>query len=176
MSVSNFISNFKSGFRPTRFRVQLTYPAASGIPNVLDEFVVTTASLPESSVGTATVSYQGRDIKMIGERGEFADWQVTVLCDTDFSHRDALLTWLNNMSSHEGNIAEIDPTNPNTYMANLYVTALGLDDTELKTVTIQYAFPTNVGEISLDYSNKNAIATFPVTFANNGWVDPAYTT
>jgi len=171
MNINNFISSFKGGFRPSRFRVQLTYPAAAGgVPNVRDEVLVKAASLPASNLGVIEVPYQGRDVKVAGDR-TFDNWSVTVVAEESFSHRDTFIRWMNSINSHEGNDFRGNPEQLNFYMADLYVTPLSLDGLPLKSVVIKHAFPVNVGAIEMSYDQKDSIAEFSVEFALSYWTD-----
>ena len=82
------INEFKSqlvggGARPTLFQVQILNPV---LPNADFKvpFMVKTAQLPGSTLGTIEVPYFGRNVRYAGDR-TFEDWTVTVINDEDFA-------------------------------------------------------------------------------------------
>jgi len=62
------------------------------------------------------------------------------------------------MSDNEG------LTNPVDYQVDAFVDHLDRNGNTIKSYTLRGAFPTSIGEIALDYDEKTAIETFPVTF------------
>ena len=86
------INDFKSqlvggGARPNLFRVVLPFPAFAGIGGETSKltFLCKAASLPASNIGTLTVPFRGREVKMAGDR-TFEPW--TCLLYTSPSPRD----------------------------------------------------------------------------------------
>ena len=55
-------------------------------------------------------------------------------------------------------------SNPADYQADLIVEQLDRDDTILKTYILRNCFPQNIGEITLETANQDAIETFDVTW------------
>lgn len=176
MNINGFISNFKGGLRPNRFKLYITYPAAAlGAPNAADEFLVRSASLPKSELGTIKVPYMGREYKVAGDR-VFSDWTVEFMCDESFSHRDTFMRWLDSVNGHESNILSGSPADPNFYQTTITITPMSRGNTELKRMYLRYAFPTEVGDIKLAYDDNDKIATFDVNFSYAYWDDINVTT
>lgn len=168
-SVNEFIKNFKGGARNDRFRVIINYPAAiGGTPNKQDYLVVTTAALPGSTVTPANVFFQGRQIPILGDR-QNEPWTMTVLNDTDFSHRNAFTRWLNQIMSHEGNVQ--GTANWRDLLGVIEVQQLDRDDTVLKIVKLYNAFPDNMSQVDLDYGSVDQVEIYSVTFAYSHWLD-----
>lgn len=167
------IQNFKSaliggGVRPNQFRVILTFPnwVPLGAAAVLKSgFLVTAASLPPSTISTTSVMYRGRNIPYAGER-QFTPWSVNVLNDTDFVIRNALEAWQQGINSNTDNTGRIAS---NQYQVNAIVQQLDRNDNILKQYEMIDIYPSNVGEIALDFGNNDVIESFPVVFEYTYW-------
>jgi hypothetical protein len=171
------INTFKSnglvygGARPSLFSVYLSVPQGIGIDNVsVDKFrfVCRAAELPASAVASIEVPYFGRKIKVAGERA-FADWSVTVMNDEDFAVRSMFETWSNALNRMVSNVR--DPNiNAENYKADLEIVQYGKDGTEIRSYQLVGAFPTEIGNIGLDWDSANAIESFSVNFSYDYWV------
>lgn len=170
MTITDFIANTKNFARPNKFRVQITWPAVVGTPNIRDEFVVTSAGMPASMVGTVLVPYMGRQIPIPGDR-TFEDWTINVLNDTSHSHRNAFERWLNLINSHEGNVQGVDSYKDLT--AVIDVTQLSQAGLPLKNIKLLNAWPNNLSQIDLAYDMNDMPAQFSVTFAYSHWASPS---
>lgn len=168
LSITDFKEQLKGGgARPNLFRVILTFPA--GVPGVDIEnasFMVKAASLPASNMGETIVNFRGRQLPLPGDR-TFEPWQITVLNDTDFAVRDALLAWQNLVNDRESNASTADPSG---WYADLQVQQLGKDESVLKTITINGAWPQEVGQIELSNDTENTVEEFTTTFRYLYWV------
>ena len=171
------INSFKSnglvygGARPSLFNVYLSVPQGIGIDNVsVDKFrfVCRAAELPASAVSAIEIPYFGRKIKVAGERA-FADWSVTVMNDEDFAVRSMFETWSNALNRLVSNVR--DPNiNAENYKADLEIIQYGKDGTELRSYQIVGAFPTEIGNIGLDWDSSNAVESFSVNFSYDYWI------
>lgn len=169
MSINDFISNFRGGARPNRFRVQITWPGLVGAPDVRDEIVVSAAGHPASVVGIVPAAYQGRQIPIPGDR-TFEDWTITVVNDKSFSHRNAFERWSNLINSHEGNIQGADSFR--NLVGTLDVVQLDRDDSVLKTYKLFNAWPNNIAQIDLGYDQNDVLEQYTVTFSYSHWGSP----
>lgn len=166
------ISAFKAmmqggGARPNQFRVDLTFPpfvgAAGPIAGGAAQFLCRTASLPASTVDDITTMYRGRPVHFAGER-TFAPWTVGVYNDTNFMIRSVMEAWqasVLNYTSTNG------VTRPGDYQVDMWVHQLDRNDFVIKTYRFYDAYPTDIGQIALDYESNNQIETFDVTFTYN---------
>ena len=162
------INDFKAklsggGARPNQFKVVMPFPGYAQVGGEIEDlaFLCTSTSLPEMAIGTVTVPFRGRNIKIAGDR-TIATWNITVLNDTDFKLRNAFERWQNgiqNMSDSEG------LTNPVDYQVDAFVDQLDRNGATIKSYTLRGAHPTSIAAIALDYETNNAIETFDVTFA-----------
>lgn len=168
------ISAFKAqmiqgGARSNQFRVEITFPAI--VPNGALagqklQFLAKAAQLPQSSVADVNVMYRGRPVHFAGER-EFQPWSIEVYNDNDFVVRNAFEAWIDT-------IQDAESTNglqaPNLYQVDMSVIQTDRNDREVKRYTFKDAWPTEVGQIALDWDSNNQIEVFPVTFQYNYWV------
>ena len=165
-NLNNFISNFKGGQRSNRFRVQITYPAIVGTPDVRDEIMVSAAGMPASNIGTILVPYQGRQIPIMGDR-TFEDWTATVVNDITHSHRNTFERWSNLINAHEGNIQGTDSYRD--LVATIDVSQLDRKGAVTKTVRLFNAWPVNIAQIDLGYDQNDTLQQYTVQFAYSHW-------
>jgi hypothetical protein len=165
-NLNDFISNFKGGARPNRFRVQITWPGLVGTPNVRDEIVVTAAQMPASVMGIIQVPYKGRQIPLPGDR-TFEDWTITVVNDITFSHRNAFERWSNLINAHEANVAGTD--NYRNLLGTMDVVHLDRNDKVIKTIKLFNAWPSNISAIDLGYDQNDVLEQYQVTLSYSHW-------
>ena len=159
------------GARPALFNVFLTVPAGIGIDNVsVDKFrfVCRAAELPESNVSEIPIPYFGRKIKVAGER-DFADWQVTIMNDEDFSVRSMFELWSNAINRHIANVRDPALSFEN-YKVDIEVVQYSYTGEVIRSYMLVGAWPKVVSSIGLDWNSADAIQEFNVTFTYDLWV------
>ena len=162
------ITDFKAklsggGARPNQFKVVMPFPGYAQVGGEIETlaFLCSATSLPDMTIGSISIPFRGRDIKIAGDR-TIADWSITVINDTDFLLRNAFERWqngINNMSDNEG------LTNPADYQVDAFVDQLDRNGATIKSYTLRGAHPTTIAAIALGYDTNDAIETFDVTFA-----------
>lgn len=162
------INNFKSelvggGARPSLFQVQISNPV-TGAADLKIPFMVKTAALPASNVGTYQVPYFGRLVKYAGDR-TFEPWTVTVINDEDFIVRNAMEAWTNSINSHVSNTRSL----PQNYKSDAIITQYGKDGTILRVYNFQGLFPINISEIGMAWEAMDQVEEFSVTFEYDLW-------
>ncbi len=169
MSILDFKANFTGGgARPNQFRVELSFPAiVTGTGDVARkaQFLCFSTTLPGSQLGIAMANYRGREVPLAGER-TFNPWSINVYNDTDFSIRDAFENWMGKINDVKENTGV---TNPMLYTSQLTVKQLDRNNATIKTYTIYDAWPTNIGEIQLDFGANTQLESFPVQFVYTHW-------
>jgi len=161
------INDFKAklsggGARPNQFKVVMPFPGYAQVGGEIEDlaFLCQATSLPAMSIGTFTVPFRGRQIKVAGDR-TIATWSVTVLNDTNFKLRNAFERWqngINSMSDNEG------LTNPGDYQVDAFVDQLDRNGATIKSYTLRGAFPNEITSIALGMGSNDSIETFDVTF------------
>ena len=179
-AVTEFKSNLKhGGARPSLFRVEFQYP--SGIttrPNPPNQasFLVKTATIPASTVGSFDVFYHGKAIHVAGDR-TFDTWDTTIFNDEDFGIRNTLESWMAAISDHSlntrdksvfatsGDQAEGDSAK---YKSTLQVQQLSKAGKDLRTYIFKGAWPSALSTINLDWSSSE-IEEFTCTWMYDSW-------
>lgn len=159
------------GARPNLFAVTLVFPT-----NVVNganagqkvTFMAKSSQLPGSTVGTVPVYYFGRELKFPGNR-TFPDWTINVINDEDFTIRNAIENWLNNINSHAGNVRDKTAAGSAGYSIDALVTQYGKTGEVLKTYKFVGLFPQDLAPIDLDWGSNDSIEEYAVTFAYQWW-------
>ena len=173
-SVTSFKTNLATGgggARPSLYTVDVNGPIAgvsfSGSSNIL----VKAAAIPASTIAPLTVNYMGRAYKTPGFR-TFDVWNVTVINDEDMAARSQIMGWMLSMgggldgsrtSSLGGSVEE-----GSDYEGSATVTQLGKDGSSKQSWKVYSLWPTELGEIALDWSS-DAIEEYTVAFAYDYW-------
>src|SRR6056300_173122 len=162
LGVDDFKAKLRGGgARPNLFQVTINYPGFAGGDPELTSFMVSAASLPGSVMGEILVPFRGRQLKMAGDR-TFEQWTTTIVNDTDFSVRNAIERWMNQINQHRQNTGL---TNPIEYEADLRVDQLDRSGAKIKSYIFRGAYPANLSEIALDYSSNDIIENFTCTWS-----------
>ena len=162
MFVDDVTRAFESGdfARPNLFEVEISYLGQNF------SFQCRATALPAAIVEKVPVSYMNRKINVAGDR-TFDDWTITVMNDDAHSIRQKFVDW-QGIAAGQGN--EITGGKPAEYKKSAIVRQFARDaKTVPKEVEIVGLWPTNVGEVSLDWDSNNEIETFEVTLALDWW-------
>lgn len=173
-NVEDFKAKFPGGgARPTQFEVTFNPPGVAS-PAEIIRFMVKAASLPPSIVEKAEVFYFGRAIPLSGDR-VFPDWRVTVINDESFDIRAMIEAWSNGINALQYNLQTLAVTPSGTitepaYKQDVQVTQYSKRGDIIRKYDLRGAWPTEIGEIRLDWEDRNRIEVFDVTFAYDYWL------
>lgn len=159
------------GARPNLFSVSLTFPqiVAGGVDASRKvTFMAKAAQLPGSTINSVPVSYFGREVKFAGNR-TFADWTITIINDEDFTIRNTIEKWMNEINSNSGNKRSSATKNPTSYTTDAEVIQYGKTGNELKKYKFVGLFPVDLAPIDLDWGSNDSIEEFATTFAYQYW-------
>ena len=166
LGVDDFKAKLKGGgARSNLFKATINFPGYAAGDVEMTSFMCKGAQLPQSTVEEVPIAFRGRQLKIAGER-TFLPWTATIINDTDFGTRNAMERWMNGINGHTTNVGLVNPTD---YQADLIVEQLDRDGTSVKRYDFRGAFPTEVGEIELNYDNTGAIEEFITTFTIQYW-------
>lgn len=178
LNINEFRSALRGdGARPTLFEIKVSFPTTLGqaFPTQDMKLFAKASTLPTSTVGSIIVPYQGRQIKVAGDR-VYDDWNVTIINDETFSIRNAFEFWNNAMDQHttESGKKRVNGASarPDSYVANVTITQLGKQGNKIKEYTLVNAFPYLIGQIDLSFESNDAIEEFDVTFAYDYFITP----
>lgn len=121
-------------------------------------YLVSSAKLPTQTIEPLNVAWQGNQYNFAGVT-TFETFDITFKCDTAQQLRYDFLSWMQQIHDPVSNVHG----NPATYMGQVDMTQLNGQGTPVMSYSLVRAFPTSVGEVSLDYSSKE-ISSFTVTF------------
>lgn len=198
-AISTFKHHFTS-VRPTLFKITPVYSGFTAMTpspdlhfNVADVkhanafyFYAKASTLPASIVGEIEVPFMGRKFYEHGDR-EFNPWDITIVNSQDFSIRNWLETWMNGMNQHDANkeggnrfngagffrginTLEGSGSDYYNYFCDFLIEQLNRRNDVIAKYRMIDAFPTQCGEISMDYSSTNQIEEFTATFRHQYWI------
>lgn len=177
--ISDFKANFKGGARPNLFKCIITFPNNSKSLSEKASFLIKGAQLPGDVIAPIEVPYQGRKLKVAGDR-TFEPWTITVINDVDMEVRNEFEKWMNLINSHKTNTSAYSATgNHLAYMADMEVIQLdrdGNDTKGTKKYEFKDAFPTNISPIDLNFETNDAIEEFTVEVNYQYWESDGITT
>lgn len=155
MSINTFKSKFQDISRANRFEVQ---------GNILGgdiSFLAKGASLPGATLGIMEVPYQGRMIKLAGDR-VYDDWDITVYMANDADIRTRIDEWMATALGHETNIGALAHQQ---YKEDLTVKQLDRAGSPIMTYKMIGCMPTVLGPLELAWDTNDTPAEFTLTLA-----------
>ncbi len=175
-AVNEFKQNLRQGgARPSLFSVELLFPPeiANRPTPGNSNFLVKGASIPASTVGSFDVFYNGKAIKVAGDR-TFDTWETTIINDEDFSIRIALEQWMDLIADHRLNIrrklSKGEGEGPEKYKQRLKLTQWTKSGREAWHYHFLGAFPTALSAIALDWGTASEIEEYTVTWTFDRWM------
>jgi len=165
----------QGGARPSNF--EIFFPSLPNVPSVVNvnetTFRAQAATLPEFRESSIDVFYQGRAIKVAGER-TFAPWTVRFYNEIDFGLRDFFEAWSNMMNTLIGNqVATTDNIMASAggyKVDHVRVTQLSKQLLGLRAYEFFGIYPEIVSAIELNWEAGNRIETFDCQFAYDYFV------
>lgn len=180
-SITDFINNFKGGTRLNRFEVKGGIGKGRSSSDTTP-FHIRTASLPGAAVGPIAINYRGRSVAYSGDRA-YKPWAITVIDDhsgvaggTENLYKK-FHDWQNDLNSHATNTVNFASLSPGQQITNSLASlwapswqviqyGINCDDAlPGRTFTLYNVWPIEVGEIALDMSQDNVLASFAVSLA-----------
>ena len=159
-NLESFKSNFSGGARSYLFYFLPQFPASvgGGMSTEQASYLVRTTALPETTFEESIVAWQGFDFKFAGKH-TFAPLEVEFNVDRKADIRMLFENWMNLIHNSQTN--EWAPLEE--YMVNQTILLLDYDGTPTMDYRLFYAWPSNVGPVTLDYQGTET-AIFSVTF------------
>ncbi len=174
------ISEFKErlidgGSRPSLFRMEVTWPSALGLENLLGApllpFMCRMSDIPASTLSQVTTKFVGREVKLAGQRS-YSNQNITVINDGAYQIRRAFEGWHDAINSRETNVARLTAPSGarNSYAGTGRVVQYGLDGNETRSYVFVDMWPVNIGQMQLDWGSDSSLGEFTVEFAYQYWV------
>lgn len=169
-SLSQFKGQFDGGARPTLYNVSLTFPVgvADGVASEKVTFMTKGAQLPGITTGVIEVPYQGRTIKLAGDR-QFQPITLTVINDNNWIIRNAFERWFNLMNQHAENVGAVRPSE---YQVDMVIDQLDRSGAVIASYTLVAAFPSDISPIDLAYDSIDTIEEWTATLEYSYWIRP----
>lgn len=170
-NISNFMSRFDGGARPTLFELEIN-PGITGL-SVLNgantKVFCKATTLPASTLGTIPVNFMGRVVNIPGDR-TYEDWTITVLNDEKMELRRYFETWNSHFNQHGSNKANVDAKTYLSQIANstVLVKQLNRNHGISRTYQLENIWCENVQATDLSYDTLDTISEFQVTFKYHG--------
>jgi hypothetical protein len=159
-NLNNFISNQTNHDFARGYTFYVAFEDSNISVGEKGRYLVKSSTLPAEQIEQTVANWQGNEYK-IGTTSTYSDFNVDFNVDVKDTIRKDFLKWKEDIHNVKTNIHGI-PTN---YMKTITLEHLSHTTGEkILTYKLHLAWPSNVGEITLDYSAKE-IATFSVTFA-----------
>jgi len=160
------------GARPSLYKVTINESLGANSLSETEVLLVKAANMPASNIAPLTVNYAGRALKWQGFR-TYDIWTVTVINDEDFAIRSKMMDWMRwlggkfdgSRSSAYGHGVK---STGGYYDGNAVVTQLGTDGQDRAFYNIKNMWPTELGEIAVDWSN-DAMEEYTIGFAYDHW-------
>ena len=175
-------SKFKTGLssaggtaRPSLYRVKINEGTVGTLSlSATETLLVKAANLPASNIAPVAVNYAGRAYKWQGFR-TYDNWSVTVINDENFTIRNKLMQWMRWISGQMDGERNINYGPPalgtatgGGFDGEAEVTQLGTDGDPRATYKMYNLWPTELGEIAVDWSS-DAIQEYTIGFAYDYW-------
>ena len=181
-SFKSALSSAGGGARPSLYKVAINDAAKIFSLTENETLLVKAASMPASNIAPLAVNYAGRAYKWQGFR-TYDIWNVTVINDENFSIRSKMIEWMRFLSgkmdgsrtSTYGNPLNSSNTGSGYWDGNAVVTQLGTGGDDLAFYNIKNLWPTELGEIAVDWSN-DAMEEYTIGFAYDHWATGIVTT
>lgn len=158
-AIDGFKATLGAGTRPNLFQVFIDGA------NELSYFLVTAASLPGRTIGTASAFFRGREYKLAGDM-VFAPWTTTIINDTNMTLRSHIEDWMN---AYIEDAAVKTPENnpegtPEGYFGDLIVNQLDKSGTVIRSYRLVQAWPSDISEVPLSFDANDQISSFTCTW------------
>ena len=167
------ISDFKAalpygGARPTLFDFQISsYGIANAGPAAFGDMRLTcnVSAIPALTVTPIERVYFGRTVKIPGDM-VFADLTTSFINTEDYSVRNEIEVWMNEINGHSTNLTDLLNTTGG-WQGTGTLTQYSKDGKSLMVYTFVGLWPQTIAEIALSYDTVSDIETYDVTWSYN---------
>jgi len=181
INVDTFKMAAIDGFaRPNLFKVTIHSPflsffgesapgtGAKPPPGVLP-FVCRAASVPPSTTGIIELPYQGRKIKIAGDR-TYAEWVITIMNNESYDLRERFERWSDAINAHELNVRDAQYYNitsgagaEGTYKWDGEIYHTDKSGNVISAYKMVGCFPSEISAMDMAWDTNDTIQEFTVT-------------
>lgn len=159
LSLKKFKSVIGEGQRTNKFWIRFPEMFA-GEDNELS-YLVQSSTVPTKGIGTIVLPWQGVNFRLPGDHEVSGSWTVTFRLDDKNKAFKPMFSWLtstlDSLSNSRAALADV--------IKDVEVTLLGTNGQTVSTFKILDMFPTEMGDVTVDYEAENAVSTWSVNFA-----------
>jgi len=158
----------RGGHRSNRFAITVTFPSSLSSASSAQtsfEFLAFGSEMPSQGIENIPVKYRGRTTFLAGDPKEPDEFKISVYNSTTFDVRNALIEWKNSYIEPDSVTGEDLITT-----ADVYIDLLDKQDNVIQQGHLYYAWPTDIGPISLSWSTENQLSTFDVSLRYD-WIE-----
>ena len=173
-TISDFRANGLQygGARANLFEMHLAFDNVEDVDVEPDDakYLCKTGQIPASTIGVATVSYFGREVKIPGVR-TLENLSLTFLNDEDFILRAQLESWLNDLNSVENNTAKHGGITDTTSMGEMTLIHYGKagESDIIRSYYFHNVWPLSVSSIDLAWDTNDAVEEYTAEFSYDWW-------
>ena len=161
--LNDFVNNMRGGgARANQFSVTFESQTQPNLHGEHFAFMCRSAQIPALTIGEITVPYRGRQIFVPGDR-TYDAWTITIYNDTNFSVRDSLERWMNDLQD----IGSSTSSGSKQVYYNATVKQKDRNDRTIREYKLVNVWPTTIDAIDLAYDTNDVIEEFGVTFRFN---------
>ena len=162
------LSTFKTalthgGARPSLFEFDVSTPSSTGSTTGLANihFYCNVSAIPPLTVTPIESQYFGRTVKIPGDI-VFGDLTTTIINTEDYSIRNDIEIWMDNINGHNHNTGISDSE---SWKVTGNLKQYAKDGSSLMSFKFNGMWPQTVSEIALSYDTTSDIEQFDVTWA-----------
>jgi hypothetical protein len=174
MQISKLRAAIKSGLvRSNRWRVLVNFPgyAGNGANGEQASLQARTTNTPPSTMGVIDLTWGGRNLPIPGDR-QYEEFTVTFIGVNDMNVYNAFQKWSENVNGSDSNRGL---TNLDDIMNDVSLELMNVNDVVTKTYILHDAWPSVVGQMSMDSGEMDGYSTFDVTFRYVNYTQPGVT-
>ena len=164
MDINEFIGSFDQLALASKFRVEMSGVGLATLNINKMAFHCKATTIPSVTTGVIEVGYQGRKVKVEGDR-TFEEWTTTILLDESYELYKQLVAWNNLNNSPSGEVTQKVPYRDKVGAGRIF--ALNEQNETLSTWDFKGVWPSVIGSIEYDWESTDTVQTCPVTFQYN---------
>lgn len=158
MSIEAFKAAFVHGVRPNLYKMEIF-----GLPEKL-QYLCKASQLPGKNIGIIEVPYLNQKAKLAGD-ATFDDLTVTIMLDNDFSVRNELESWMENIRSNSTSVGD----DPALYKQTGSIIQLDNSNVEIAQYDFIGLWPNVLSPLDESFETNDTIAEYTVTFSYDYW-------
>lgn len=174
MQISSIRAAISSGLvRNNRWRVLVNFPsyAGSGADGQQASLLARTTNTPSSNMGVIDLTWGGRNLPIPGDR-TYEEFTVTFIGVNDMKVFNAFQAWSENINGSDSNAGLTDLS---LIMNDITLNLMDVNDQITKTFLLHDAWPSVIGQMSLDSGEMDGYSQFDVTFRYISYTQPGVT-